>query len=263
MLRGMYTAASEMLTEKRALNTIGNNLANVSTTGYKSQTMVTRTFKDMMLDRADYFTREDRTGLHNSSVRRIVSEEVTDYTNGTLKPTDSRFDFAIVGDGFFRIQTPQNGVIYTRNGSFTLDDQRCLSLEGVGRVLGADGNPIQMPSEYFEALSDGTILMKDINNEYIESGKDGEPLSAKLSVVTFDNPDNLIKFDEGLFKSDDAAYAVQNPKLMWKTLEMSNVDTLRETINMITAQRSIQSCSQIVKLYDQMLEKAVELGKIQ
>lgn len=263
MLRGMYTAASEMLTEKRNLNTIGNNLANVSTTGYKSQTMVTTTFKDMMLDRADFTTREDRTRLHNSSVRRIVSEEVTDYTEGTLKGTDSRFDFAIIGDGFFRIQTPQNGIVYTRDGSFTLDDQRCLALAGVGKVLGTDGNPIQLDSEYIEGMPDGTIYIKDMNDQYIESGKDGEPLSANLSVVTFENPDSLIKFDAGLFKSDDAPVELAQPKLMWKTLELSNVDTLRETINMITAQRSIQSCSQIVKLYDQLLEKAVDLGKVQ
>lgn len=263
MLRGMYTAASEMLTEKRTLNTIGNNLANVSTTGYKSQTMVTTTFKDMLLDRADFTTREDRTRLNNSSVRRIVSEEVTDYTEGTLKGTDSRFDFAILGDGFFRVQTPQNGMIYTRDGSFTLDDQRYLSLAGVGRVLDVDGNPIRMESEYFEALSDGTIFMKDINNQYIEGGKDGQPLSAKLGVVTFENMDSLIKFDAGLFKSDDAPVLMQEPSLRWKTLEYSNVDTLKETINMITAQRSLQSCSQIVKLYDQLLEKAVDLGKIQ
>jgi flagellar basal-body rod protein FlgG len=195
-------------------------------------------------------------------VRRIVSEEVTDYTEGVIKGTDSRFDFAIVGDGFFRIQTPQDGVIYTRDGSFTLDDQRYLSLAGVGRVLGVDGNPIQLESEYIEGMSDGTIYLKDMNDEYIESGKDGQPLSAKLSVVTFDNPDSLIKFDAGLFKSDDNPTAVQDPKLMWKTLELSNVDTLRETINMITAQRSIQSCSQMVKIYDELMEQAVGLGKI-
>ncbi len=263
MLRGMYTAASEMLTEKRALNTIGNNLANVSTTGYKSQTMITSTFRDMVLDRADYTTREDRTRLNNSSVRRIVSEEVTDYTEGTLKATDSRFDFAILGDGFFRVQTPQNGMIYTRDGSFTLDNQRYLSLAGIGRVLDAEGNPIFIESEYFEAMSDGTILMQDINGQYIDSGKDGQPLSAKIGLYTFANPDSLIKFDAGLFKSDDAPILVQNPAVRWKTLELSNVDTLRETINMITAQRSLQSCSQIVKIYDQLLEKAVDLGKIQ
>lgn len=263
MLRGYYTLASEMLTQKRTLNTIGNNMANASTVGYKSDEMVTSTFKDMFLDRADQGTRQDRNGLNNSSVRRIVSEVKVDFSNGSFKQTDSSFDFAILGDGFFKIQNEQGNIYFSRNGNFTLDAENYLVLDDVGRVLDTENQYIQFPSEFFDVHTDGTIVMKDINGEYELSGKEGENnLSHQLSIVSFEDMNSLIKVNDGIFRSEGNYEMKQDPQVRWKWLENSNVDTIDEVVKMIVSQRSLQSCSQVVKMYDDMMNYAVDLGKV-
>ena len=127
MYQGFYNLVSGMLTQNRDLNTISNNMVNIQTSGYKSDTMLARTFDEEMLIRTGTVSKGNPTELATSS--KIVSAQRTyvDYTQGTLRETDSIYDFALNGNGFFCIRTPE-GERYTRNGSFSVDENGYLIL---------------------------------------------------------------------------------------------------------------------------------------
>ena len=196
MVRGFYDLTSGMLTQNRTLNTVSNNIANTNTNGYKSQRLTSRTFGDMLIERVD----AQRTPIGHASLMNITADKtVTDFTQGTIQPTDRALDFAIRGDGFFAVQT-NDGVAYTRNGSFNMDTQGYLTLNGVGRVLGRNGQPIQLNTDNVESDKQGNLYI-------------GGNLAASLGVYRF--PDNraLNIVNEGLYAGANATL-VQTPEIV-------------------------------------------------
>ncbi|WP_304508349.1 flagellar hook-basal body protein [Anaerotignum sp.] len=250
MFKGFYNLSSSMLTQNKNLNVISNNLSNVSTSGYKSDSMVSGTFKDAVMSRSgNNMIGADGTPLGNSSMITVPYETVTDFSHGGWEQTGSVLDFAIDGKGFFEVDR-QGEKVYTRNGSFSLDDEGYIVLQGIGRVSGS-GGPIRMTTDDFQVQPDGRI--------YDASGN----LISKLKIVEFNNYDNLTKVDEGVFTSGD------NPQnsdstVMWKYVEASNVDPIREMTDMMVSQRTLQSAAQLLKMYDSMASKAAtEIGRVQ
>ena len=156
MFQGYYDLASNMITQNRNMNIISNNISNVSTPGYKEDRLMESTFREEMIYRYDQF---GKTQVGTVSRMNIADERVTDYSEGGLRETGSPLDVGLTGNGFFVVQT-NNGVVYTRNGSFNLDDQRYLVLPGVGRVLGTNG-PIQLNTDEVGIDSQGNITTED------------------------------------------------------------------------------------------------------
>ncbi|WP_352400344.1 flagellar hook-basal body protein [Anaerotignum sp.] len=249
MFKGFYNLSSSMLTQNKNLNVISNNLANVSTSGYKSDKMVSGTFKDAVMNRtANNILGFQGSALGNSSMITVPYETVTNLADGGWEETGSPLDFAINGRGFFEVQR-QGQNVYTRNGSFSLDNDGYLMLQGVGRVNGSNG-PIRITSDEFSVEPDGRI--------YDTTGN----LVSQLKVVDFNNYDNLTKVGEGVFTGDGQGRAVDST-LMWKYVETSNVDPVQEMTDMLVSQRSLQSAAQVLKMYDLMAAKAsTELGKV-
>ncbi|MCI1959310.1 MAG: flagellar hook-basal body protein [Clostridia bacterium] len=249
MFQGMYTLSSSMITQNRQMDVISNNLANVSTPGYKSDSLVSGTFKDELLLR----TSNNMSGaiggsLGTLSLATIPYRTYTDFSGGSIDETDENLDFAIQGDGFFKIRG-QNGDVYTRNGSFIIDNGGYLSLQGVGRVVG-DNGPIHLTTDNFNVKSDGTI-----------TDKNGKEI-AKLSVFTFDNLDTFTKVGENAF-STTAQSKKADANILWKYVETSNVDPTTEMTNMLASQREIQSAAQVLKMYDELMGKATtEIGRV-
>ena len=173
------------------------------------------------------------------------------YTQGSLKQTGLTLDFAILGDGFFAIQT-DNGVEYTRSGSFCLNNAGQLYLEGQGLVLGSNGQPITLATDKIQVDSNGAI--------YTEDGA----YQGQLGVYTFADNGQLEKGTSGLFLANGQQAQVQaQPQISWKYVEEANVDMLQEMSRMLTAQRALQSGAQVLKLYDGLLTKATtELGRL-
>lgn len=126
MFQGFYDLASNMITQNRNLNIISNNMSNVSTPGYKMDRMMESTFRDEMLYRYD---QDGRTEVGTVSRMNVADERVTDYTEGGIRETGYPLDVGLTGDGFFVIET-DNGEVYTRNGSFNLDNQGYRSCRG-------------------------------------------------------------------------------------------------------------------------------------
>ena len=274
MYQGFYNLASGMLTQSRNLNVISNNMVNLQTPGYKSDTMTSTTFGDEMLYRTERRNKEDPEALATVSKIKSADRTYVDYTQGDFEITDGLFDFALGGQGFFSIQTPQ-GERYTRNGAFSVDAQGFLTLEGLGQVLSADNQPIRIRDENFSVDGTGHItsvlpweeLTPEEQAAAVQAGAAaGEPLGVDygtLKVVDFADYDGLHKEDNGLYSANQAQTPVETPSVQWKTLERSNVDMVEEMTAMMSSQRALQSAAQALKMYDQVMGKAVaEVGRI-
>lgn len=251
MYQGFYQLTSGMLTQQRNLNTISGNMANTQTAGYKAQTQVNSTFQEELWSRTGRYNKENPTSLDTRSTITTAGTVYTDYSQGSLEETEGTYDFALEGDGFFAIQT-DNGVEYTRNGAFSVDENGRLMLDNIGYVIGADGGPITVPDEDFTVDESGTFKDSDGN------------AFAQLDIVSIPDTGSLRREDNGMYTSSSGATSITGQaKVLWQHLEKSNVDMTQEMVNMISSQRSLQSAAQALKMYDQVLSQACsDVGKM-
>lgn len=238
MTRGFYTLGSSMLTQNRTLSAISNNIANVKTTGFKKDSIMTTTFGDMLMSRMD----GNKTGLGNVSMLRTADVSATIHSQGSLQDSERTLDFALLGEGFFSVQGKDGEMVYTRNGSFNLDDAGYLYLDGVGRVMGENG-----------AIFLGTDKVQ--GDEYGNITNSAGRRLGKLAISNFEDYNELLKVGEGLYSGN--AIRSTNATLKWKALEGSNVEIGQEMTNSIATQRILQSVSQALKMYDTTLNTAV------
>ena len=244
MSRGFYALGSGVLTQNRALENVSNNIANVNTAGYKKSKLVNTSFGELYINRID----AQKTGLNNVSIINTAAQTQTLHTQGTLKHTGRNLDFAIQDRGFFAVQTA-GGNIYTRNGSFNVDAQGYLVLKDAGRVMGTNG-PIYVGTDELTADSAGGLSVN------------GEALNNRLAVYDFADYNALEAMGEGVYRGN-APVLQNNAQILWQTVEGSNVDAAAEMTAAIAAQRGLQSCTQALKMYDQILNKAVtEIAKL-
>lgn len=244
MFQGYYDLASNMITQNRNLNIVSNNMTNISTPGYKMDRMMESTFRDEMVYRYD---REGKTAVGVVSHMNVADERVTDYTEGGIRETGYPLDVGLTGNGFFVIQTA-NGVQYTRNGSFNLDNEGYLVLQGVGRVEGTNG-PIRVTTDDLDIDKQGRI-----------TGADGQYFGT-IRIVDFADYNQLTKVTGGLFEAAAQPQAAGNETTVTqKYLEDSNVSMAEEMTRMMSSQRVLQSSAQILRMYDQMISRVTTLG---
>ena len=186
MTKGFYNLTSGILSQTRRLDVIANNMTNLSTAGYKAETYTDSTFQEVLMSRVGNKDKSGATVIGEESYILAPDQLYVDYTQGSVKETGLTLDFAIQGDGFFAIQT-DNGVEYTRNGSFSLNDNGQLCLSGHGLVLGMDGNPITLSTDQIRADGNGRL--------YTEGGT----YLGQVGVFTFPDNAQLAKAESGLF----------------------------------------------------------------
>lgn len=267
MFQGFYNLASGMLYQNRNLNTISNNMVNVSTPGYKSDRMVSTTFKDEMRYRSGNLNRGNATQIGSMSMIRAVGITSTSHNQGNVEETGGNLDFALTKPGFFAVQDTAGNRIYTRNGSFQIDQDGYLSLSSLGRVLGEDGNPIEMTSDHISVDKSGNIYevpLKGLGGEEEnDSDSEQEPqLIGKLGVFDFADYNQLVKGNNGTFTSAADADAVDGG-IQWKSIERSNINPIDEMTGMMSSQRASQSAAQVLKMYDQLMGKIVsDIGRV-
>ena len=156
MTKGFYNLTSGILSQSRRLDTVANNMTNLSTSGYKAEQYTDSTFQEVLISRVGNKDKSSPTVIGEESYILAPSQLYVDYSQGSLEETGLTLDFAIEGDGFFAIQTAQ-GVEYTRSGSFSLDGEGYLCLPAHGRVLGADGQPIYLATDRIRADQAGNL----------------------------------------------------------------------------------------------------------
>lgn len=249
MLKGFYNLSSSMITQNRNLDVISNNIVNVSTPGFKKDTMTATTFKEQMLARTGNTDRKNTTNLNNTSMIVTAEDTITNFSQGVIEETEDMLNMAITRSGFFEIQT-QNGNVYTRNGAFITDEEGYLALPEVGRVIGTSGEPIILQSESISIDPSGSIT--DSFGNYIDTVK----------VVDFEDYNQINKNIEGHILGNNPIDVV-DPGIIQGAVERSNVSMVDEMSMMMRSQRAIQSASQILKMYDRLMEKSTtEIGRV-
>lgn len=230
MHTGFYTATMGMLVDQSMIDTISNNLANVNSTGYKADSM---SFKSMM-ERPIYRTSLSRVdallGTTDNAV--VVDKVMSNMREGILKKTDGKFDFAINGKGFFAVKS--NGkILYTRNGSF-----------GVS----ADGHLVDKSGK--EVLNSTLEPVNVLNDE-------------RPAVFDVKNPAALEKVGDTSFaptKESGRFILKPDAKIMNGYLESSNVNVIREMVNMINAYRHYEISQRVVTTEDTLFSTAIRVG---
>src|SRR3954452_11181204 len=220
MERGLYIAASGMLSEMVRQDQISNDLANASTPGYRSDRATQRSFGDMLLENT-------KTGQPIGSLGRgaEIDSVVTDTTPGAVRDTGEPLDFAIDGDGYFAVQTPQ-GVRYTRDGQF--------ARAADGTLITATGNKV---------LS--------TNGSTIPVGADGKVAAGTLAVFTLGG--TIKKQGDSLLTGTATA---GGGTVRSGALESSNADPTRSMVDMIASFRAFEAGQRVITTIDETLSKA-------
>ncbi|MBU5310730.1 flagellar hook-basal body protein [Tissierella carlieri] len=175
----------------------------------------------------------------------------TDFTNGGLIDTGGTLDVAIKGNGFFKIQGENGETLYTRNGSFAITEGYLTDLDG-RRVLGRNGT-IFLGNGTIDILSDGEIQI------------DGNPVDT-LDIVDINNKEFLRKRGDNIFYMADNTVAEENifdGEILQGYLEGSNMNPISGMVEMINLLREFEANQKVIKMQDEMLEKAAnEIGRV-
>lgn len=248
MVRGFYAAGAGMVANSRKLDIIGDNIANTRTSGYKKDKPVSASFQQRLIAKLDSTAIQESMPIGSISHGQTIDSVITDFEQGALAYTGGVFDLAISGDGFFSVLGDE-GVLYTRNGEFYLDENGFITSISGGVLLGQNG-PINTGKNQFGVTYSGDVF---VNGELIDT----------LDIFNPANMDALVKHDQGMFAlAGDAGQREFTGGICQGYLEVSNADMVEEMMDMLVSQRSFQSCSQVVKMVDATLQKATELGKM-
>ncbi|WP_242204348.1 MULTISPECIES: flagellar basal-body rod protein FlgG [unclassified Pseudomonas] len=254
MLPALWVAKTGLSAQDTNLTTISNNLANVSTTGFKRDRAE---FQDLLYQikrqPGAQSTQDSElpSGLQVGTGVRIVGTQ-KNFTAGSLQTTEQPLDMAIDGRGFFQILQPDGTTSYTRDGTFHLDSN--------GQIVNASGFALEpavvIPNDAqtFTVGRDGTVSVTIAGNPAAQ-------VIGNLQTADFINPAGLQAVGNNLFLETAASGAPQvgTPGLngfgtmLQNTLETSNVSTVEEMVNMITTQRAYEMNSKVISTADQML----------
>jgi flagellar basal-body rod protein FlgG len=250
MNHAIYTGAAGAIAMDKRFDMISNNLANVNTTGFKKQRI---SFSDMLPleDKSNpavtnkNFSENIRQGVFNTSP--FVNEVKTDFSQGYLKSTGNDLDLAISGEGFFMIKGKGNNVKFTRDGSFTLNNNGFLVTKKGEQVLDLQYNPIKLPTENVEFIN-----IDEKGNIYVN-----DAYTAKIAVM---DPDKTM-----LKRAGDNEYILNNNNIRPREsenfsidqgfLEGSNVNIVKEMTSMIEIMRFFQANQKVITTIDTQLDQ--------
>ena len=244
MLRGYYNAAQGMIVKQRQLDAIGNNIANINTSGYRKDEIITNTFLDELI----LVNERKETSGHLLQTYADVSKTNLEQSNFTY--TDSNFDVAIYGNVYFNIRGRNGNVYQTRNGQWELDGDGYLILGKAGRVQGQNGD-IRLGTDDFEIRNDGTIL---VNGEEFDR--------LLLSYIPPDADVDKLGNNLMLYNGNGAIPEGEFFDVIQGAWEHSNVDGNKEITQMMEAHRLYQANSQILKQFDQINSKAQQIAEV-
>ena len=245
MSQGIQKAAAGMMAGMDRFGTIANNLANVSTTGYKRDLQFLR-----LLTREQTSLERRRSG--GAPVQELVQDQFTDFSQGELNETGNRLDLAISGEGLFTVQTTE-GIAYTRNGSFTLDKNYFL-VDYLGNPIMGEGGEI--------SITGADVII----NRFGEVEVDGKNVG-KIKIVVFEDDTKLRKAGNSLFYPLNEKVKPQLPTKSYLIsqgyLESSNVNLVQEMINMIVLSKEFEANQKIFQTHDELMrQEAREIGKV-
>ena len=251
MIRGLYTAATGMGIQQLKQETITNNLANVSTVGYKKDTTVFQSFSDMLLARVGQnLGQKEAEFIGKSNFGALVGDIVTDFKGGSLEDTGNPLNLALVGEGFFTVETPA-GRRYTRDGNFTLDREGYLTTQNGYRVLSNAGQVF---------VGEGDLTIKQNGEIYLDDQRRGSML-----LTAFENPETLRKIGQNLYSPNDQTKPriSDGTTVVQSFLEKSNINMVDEMIELMSVTRTFEANQKLIQAHDEILQKGVnEVGSL-
>ncbi len=252
MVRGLYISATGMTNQMQMMDVISNNIANADTTSYKKDTLVSSAFQNELLKR---IKKDDSESIGNIRHGVGTNAIMSNFTQGSLKNVGGDLNVAIDGTGFIAIKTKNpNGEItekYTRDGAFSLDNNGYLVTKDGDMVSDANGNDIFIGKGKVSIDDRGQIFVND--NEV-----------AKIKLVDFEDLNLLKKSGANLYETfDEAKVKPFTSRIEQGFLEGSNVNSVKEMVEMISMSRTYEANQKAIQTHDTMLEKAVnQVGRV-
>ncbi|MHB1359025.1 MAG: flagellar basal-body rod protein FlgG [Rhodocyclaceae bacterium] len=260
MIRSLWTAKTGLDAQQTHLDVIANNLANVSTNGFKRQRAV---FEDLLYQnlRQPGAQSTQQTQIPSGltigvGVRTVATEHI--HTQGSLQRTENSLDMAINGAGYFQIQMPDGTLAYTRSGAFQRDS--------TGQIVTPSGYPLS-PTITIPADALAITIGRDGIVSVTQTGNTTPTQLGNVQLATFINPGGLQSTGENLFV-ETASSGTPTPNtpgsngaglLNQGMVETSNVNVAEELVNMIQTQRAYEMNSKVVSTSDQMLARLTQI----
>ncbi len=246
MVKGIYHSAAGMIAQQRQLEVIASNLSNADSMGFKEERVSFRQTLDA----------SPRSEFPITNGESYVVTERGPYgiaQQGTLLATENPLDLAIVGNGFFTVETEQ-GLAYTRDGRFQLNSEgELVTLSGC-RVV-TEGGTVQIPDGMLKINQDGELILEGEDSRL-------DRVIDKLKIVVFDDLAALRPSHDGLIVSQREPMEITQYRVEPGYLEESNVNLISQMIEMIQLNKIYEASSNAIKTQDSTLGKAVnEVGK--
>lgn len=260
MIRSLWISKTGLDAQQTQMDVIANNLANVSTNGFKRARAV---FEDLLYQniRQPGAQSSQQTQLPSglqlgTGVRPVATERI--FTQGNLQQTSNDKDVAIQGAGFFQVLLPDGSTAYTRDGSFQVDSQ--------GQLVTSSGFPVQ-PAITIPANAESMTIGRDGTVSITQPGSAQPTQVGTIQLSTFINPAGLLAKGENLYSETAASGSPNNNTpgtngaglLSQGYVETSNVNVVEELVNMIQTQRAYEINSKAITTSDQMLQKLTQL----
>lgn len=260
MIRSLWISKTGLDAQQTQMDTIANNLANVSTNGFKRSRAV---FEDLLYQtiRQPGAQSSQQTQIPSglqigTGVRPVAAERI--HTQGNLQQTGNQLDVAINGSGFFQVLMPDGSTGYTRDGSFQRDSQ--------GQMVTASGFPVQ-PAISLPANAITVTIGRDGVVSVTQPGVAAPVQVGSMQVTTFINPAGLMAQGENLYQetassgtpSTNVPGTNGSGLLSQNYVETSNVNVVEEMVNMIQTQRAYEINSKSITTSDQMLQKLSQM----
>jgi flagellar basal-body rod protein FlgG len=260
-MRALDTAATGMAAMDLQVQVIAGNIANISTTGFKSQRAE---FQDLIYEHVQRIGAQASdqgnilpVGIEiGSGVKTVGTPRL--MTQGALAQTGNQLDVAIQGDGWFKIQMPDGTFTYTRDGSFQQDSQ--------GRIVTAEGNVVQ-PTITIPQNATGLTINGQGQVSITQPGSTTSSILGQFTITRFTNNAGLQGQGSNLFTATPASGTPQDTlaatdgagTLQQGFLEQSNVQAVTEISNLIAAQRAYEMNSKVITAADEMLQTTAQL----
>ena len=262
MSRALSIAASGMQAQSLNIDVIANNLANVSTTGFKRSRA---DFQDLLYQnlRSAGTTSSSGdqvpTGIQlGQGTRPVATQKI--FIQGTYQNTGNELDIAIEGSGFFQIMQPDGEIAYSRAGAFKLNSD--------GKIVTSDGYPLE-PAITVPSNSTSVTIGMDGTVSSLAAGTTKPTQIGTIELAQFPNQAGLSSIGRNLYLKTGASGDVTTGTpgkdgrgtLAQGNLEMSNVSVVDEMVSMITAQRAYEINSKAIQAADEMLQLANNLKR--
>jgi flagellar basal-body rod protein FlgG len=260
MIRSLWIAKTGLDAQQTQLDVISNNLANVSTNGYKRSRAV---FEDLLYQtlRQPGAASSQQTTIPSglmlgTGVRPIATEHI--FTQGSLQKTENSLDLAVQGQGFFQIQMPDGTLAYTRDGAFQMDS--------TGQVVTSSGYPLS-PAITIPSNTTSITISRDGIVSVITAGATAATQVGTIQLASFVNVGGLQSVGENLYV-ETASSGTPTPNtpgtngtglLNQGYVETSNVNVAEELVSMIQTQRAYELNSKAISTSDAMLGRLTQL----